>query len=114
MHSHRLALSSSLLIQPTAPPFSNFDYVGSHFGGVASIRRLFSQARSYGCRTLVTEEITAKGIAAEDDQELAALFPDFSAGGLRRLSFWRREFRAVDALAALTLQVPPRLRDPET
>lgn len=97
MNLHRLASASS--ISPpvcTDPPFSNFDFVDSDFGGVPSIRRIFSQARSYGCRTLVVEDIPATGVLEEDNGELLALFPRFRLTGLKRLSFWKTPLTSVD------------------
>ena len=96
MSSHRL-VSASAIRKPisTARPFSNFDFVDEHYGGEPAIRRLFSQARSYGYRTLLIEDIPATGTLAEDDAELAGLFHDFQPDGLQRLSFWKSEFEAV-------------------
>ena len=99
MCSHRLAEPSDIQLVSVAPPFSNFDYVDHEFDGVPSIRRLFSQARSYGCQTLVVETIPPIGVIAEDDAELASLFPDFQRGGLKRVSFWKTP---IENEAALT------------
>jgi len=102
--SHRLARATGIRLTPTDPPFSNFDFVDGEFGGAPSIRRLFSQARSYGGRTLVVEDIPATGTTAVDDAELLGLFPDFQPAGLRRLSFWKGPIESPEELSA----VPPR------
>lgn len=99
-NGHRLVHSSSICVTSTDPPFSNFDFVDKQFGDVASIRRLFSQARSYGCRTVVIETIPATGVIAEDDAELSSLFTDFAAAGLRRLSFWKAPIKDEEELTS--------------
>jgi len=41
-------------------PFSNFDFVDTHFDEESAIRRLFSQARSQDAKTLIVEDIKAE------------------------------------------------------
>ncbi len=90
MSSHRLAVASqSPIFINTSPPFSNFDFVDNLFGDRPAIRRILSQARSYGCQTMIIEDIPAKGILAEDNAEISDLFSAFRPGGLKRLSFWK-------------------------
>ncbi len=55
-----------------------------------SVRRLFSLARAAGCTCLSVEKILPEGAIAEENSELARLFPGCRMGGLLRLSFWRR------------------------
>jgi hypothetical protein len=98
----------SRLAAPTAPlrvvsvdrPFSNFDFVDQEFFGWPPIRRLFSLARSRKARTLVIEEVPAEGAVADENGELLEYFPDYSMGGLRRLSFWCTAFTTADEIAA--------------
>ncbi|MBN1546926.1 MAG: hypothetical protein JW902_09725 [Syntrophaceae bacterium] len=98
MSEHRLVNFSSIELIPAGPPFSNFDFVDNEFGSVPAIRRLFSQARSYGCQTVVVESIPATGVIAEDDAELSSLFPDFKPAGLQRLSFWKTPLKSEKEL----------------
>jgi hypothetical protein len=96
--------ASNIRVIPTAERFSNFDFVDREFGSVPSIRRLFSQARSNGYRTLIVEEIPPVGILAEDNSELQDLFPDFRSGGLLRLSFWKKEINHPEEISAFDSQ----------
>ena len=80
MSEHRLVDARNVRVIPTDRPFSNFSFVDREFGGAPSIRRLFSQARSYKGRTVVIEDIPAAGALAEDDAELAGLFSGVPGG----------------------------------
>jgi hypothetical protein len=88
----RLATASKVEVVPVIRPFSNFDFVDDHFQGSFPIRRLFSQARSRDCQTVVLEEIPAVGAVADENGEITKLFPDYQMQGLRRLSFWSTKF----------------------
>ena len=88
----RLATASNVKVVSLAPPFSNFDFVDDHFQGIFPIRRLFSQARSRQCQTVVLEEIPAAGAVTDENNEIKTLFPDHQMNGLRRVSFWRSHF----------------------
>jgi len=84
-------------------PFSNFDFVEDRFSGTlpeqVSIRRLFSQARSRGARTLVTEDILAVGAVLAENEELTTLFSDHRMGKLKRLTFWKPQFASSRSVA---------------
>jgi hypothetical protein len=75
-------------------PFSNFDYVDKNFDEETAIRRLFSQARSHGAKTLVEEDIKAEGVLLSENREISRMHPDYRMTGLKRLSFWRRAFKS--------------------
>ena len=89
----RLATASKVEVFSLAKPFSNFDFVDDYFQGRFPIRRLFSQARSREARTVVMEEIPVAGAVADENAEIAKLFPDYQIQGLRRISFWRSDFK---------------------
>src|SRR3974390_1150034 len=95
----RLALPSKVEIFSVARPFSNFDFADDHFQGSFPIRRLFSQARSRECQTVVLEEIPAAGAVADENREIRGLFPDFQMKALRRVSFWRSKFKTQKKLS---------------
>lgn len=97
----RLAPTLSLRIEGMDRPFSNFDFVDLEFSGSAPIRRLFSQARSRGTKTLVMEKVPAQGAVANENIELRDLFPDYQMAGLVRLSFWRSSFTSKAGMAKL-------------
>jgi hypothetical protein len=97
---HRLVAGSNLRILDLSAPFSSFEFCDTHFQGLPSVRRLFSLARSFEAQTLVVEEISPQGIIAEEITEIATLFPDYQPGQLKRLSFWRKEFKTTRGLAS--------------
>ncbi len=81
-------------------PFSAFDFVSSRFGSRSSVHRAFSLARADGkCKTVAVERIDALGLLADDNAELAAM--GFAGGNdIFRISFWRHEFKSLEALDA--------------
>src|SRR5258706_2751973 len=83
---------------PLKPPFSNFDFVDSHFEGESAIRRLFSQARSHGAKTLIAEALKAEGVLLSENKELSKTHPGYKMTGLKRLSFWKRQIRSIGEL----------------
>jgi len=74
-------------------PFSNFDFVDTHFDEETAIRRLFSQARSHGAKTLIVEDIKAEGVLHSENREISKAYPDYKMTGLKRLSFWKRRIQ---------------------
>ncbi len=58
----------SFEIVPITPPFSFFDFVDTRFYHLPSLRRLLSQVRQHGGKTMVIEEIdTAHDLDEEND-----------------------------------------------
>ena len=53
----RECASKDLTVAPSAPPFSNFAFVEQQFGGLRTLRRILSQARSHLAKTMVIEDI---------------------------------------------------------
>jgi hypothetical protein len=97
----RLARPVKVVCTSTEQPFSNFDFVDSHFQGSAPIRRLFSRARSRKFKTVVVETIPAEGAVADEVEELKALCPDYRLLGLKRISFWSEPVPDASALSAM-------------
>lgn len=95
----RLAAPTSVLVFPTSPPFSNFDFVDDHFNGTLSIRRIFTQARSRGCQTIVVEDVPATEAVEDENAEIATLFRDYVMRDLKRVTFWRSRFELTHLAA---------------
>lgn len=70
----RVGSATSLLIEPIDRPFSNFAFIESRFPGVVPLRRVFSQIRSHGGKTLVVEELDPA--SAEDLFEKTKIYQD--------------------------------------
>jgi len=83
-------------------PFSNFDFVERHFGGIPPLRRIMSQVHQLGGRTMVVEDIHASGDLREENEDIAIRCPGFRASASRRLSFFRKAFRSRRGLMTAT------------
>jgi hypothetical protein len=77
-------------------------FVEQNFKASQPLRRIFSQARSGGCMTLIIEDVRPEGPVADENAEIAGLFSDHVMAGLRRLSFWKKVVRSTDEIASLT------------
>src|ERR1051325_6230414 len=81
--------------------FSAFQYIEEQFpvatgrDGI-SFRRLFSQARNRDARTLIVEQIEAVGAVADENAEIAAMFPTHEPRDLLRYTFWNEVVRKQD------------------
>lgn len=98
----RLTPASKVEFVDLQRPRSNFLFVEQNFKSSQPLRRIFSQARSGGCTTLVIEDVPAQGPVADENQEIAILFPDHHMAALRRLSFWKKPVSSVEAIDTLT------------
>ena len=96
VNDHRLTKPKSWACVNTRRPFSSFKYVETQFKDEPAIRRLFSQARSHGCKTLVVEDIGAEGIIEAENDEIKKRHADHKMTGLKRLTFWRSVFQSED------------------
>jgi len=92
--SRRLTATSGTA-KPIDRPFSNFSFAEEHFQASFPIRRLFSQARSRGCRTLVIEDVEPSGVVQDENEEILRYCPDFQFAHLKRVSFWKPKFDKV-------------------
>ncbi len=81
-------------------PFSSFDLIDDAFQGIPAVRRCFSLARSFLCKTLVIEDIPATGIIEEENLELVDLSPEYTCRGLKRLSFWKSDFKTTRGIVS--------------
>jgi hypothetical protein len=88
---HRRVHSECHEVFSLSAPFSFFDFTEDKFGGCGSVRRIFSLARAGGATVLVLEHIPAKGMIAEENEDIKARFPAYTPGLLVRLSFWSGE-----------------------
>jgi hypothetical protein len=86
-----LAVGTGLEIISTQRPFSNFQYALDRFGESAPIRRLLSQARSRGFKSLIVETVPPEGDVLAEISELESLCREYSMLELLRLSFWDSE-----------------------
>ena len=97
----RLVPSSHVELVSLDRPFSNFRFAEERFSGSFPIRRLFSQARSRKCKTLVLEDVYPHGSVEAENVEIKEYYPDFQPLQLKRLSFWKEtvtEIGEVDHL----------------
>ena len=96
----RLVHPEAIQIVDLDRPFSNFAFADKMFQGSFPIRRLFSQARSRQCRTLVLEDVSPRSAIEDENTEIERLFSDYSMQGLKRLSFWKPSFTSSSDLSA--------------
>ena len=98
----RLEAAKSAEVVSLDRPFSNFLFAEQRFQGSFPIRRLFSQARSHTCRTLVVEDVPATGVVDDENQEILRLWPDYKSKGVKRLSFWKTPFTSIEHVRGLS------------
>ncbi|TVM03342.1 MAG: hypothetical protein CV087_05605 [Candidatus Brocadia sp. WS118] len=91
------------VVFPTGQPFSNFDYIeGEDFRNCRSLPRIFSQVRQLGFQTMVVEKIHCVGFASEEDRDFGRHEKDFSGSNLRRLSFFKNQFKDLSEIQECT------------
>ena len=85
-------------------PFSNFQFVEREFDGLVSLRRIFSQVRQLGGRTLVLEQIDSKDAEdiREENEDLTIRCPTFSKSATYRLSFFTKRITSTGDLLTAT------------
>ncbi len=98
MVNHRLVSSTSFQSFNLDPPFSNFQFVERQFSSLPAARRLFSLSRQFDGKTLVIEDIPAKGVIASENREIRRHFNDYEMVDLKRLSFWKVPFKRKSSL----------------
>lgn len=89
----RLAGSTSLEIVSAARPFSNFAFVDQRFGGLPTLRRVFSQARVHDYRTVVVEAIEGSADVVEENDDIVRRIGGLSSSKVWRLSFFSKGFK---------------------
>jgi hypothetical protein len=96
-----LAKPESVEIFSVDRPFSGFQFAEDRFAGSPPIRKLFSLNRCREGHTLIIEKVPAEGTVKDENEEMAALYPDFRHVDLCRISFWKKAVNE-DALGDLT------------
>ena len=81
-------------------PESNFRFVEERFSGLDTLRRILSQVRKHGGKTIVVEELTEAEEIVEEDQDLRTLRPDFSGSRTHRLGFFTTVSRSRKRIEA--------------
>lgn len=95
----RTAESKNFKIIPIDLPFSLFDFVDNHFKGLSSLRRILSQVRINGGKTMVIEEIGGAGDIIEENEDIKTRYPDFNKSTTYRLSFFKKKFSTKRGLS---------------
>ncbi|MBT6052852.1 MAG: hypothetical protein HOG49_39125 [Candidatus Scalindua sp.] len=88
----RTTSSSSFEIIPIKRPFSMFEFVESRFNQSASLRRILSQVRLQGGKTIVVEKIDKADDLDEENEDIKKCFPAFNQSESFRLSFFTKSF----------------------
>ena len=90
-------------------PFSNFDFVEKEFSGLPSLRRIMSQVRLHGSKTMVVEELPdiAEDIAQEDADiaryaGLTGTYAGICDSRVRRVSFFTKKFSTPEEIAGIS------------
>lgn len=102
LNSHRSTSPTSARLVDLTQPFSSFDLIDDEFQGIPAVRRCFSLARSFGCQTLVIEDISPEGIIADENSELVDLYSGYVCRDLKRLSFWKSNFKTDRGISGRT------------
>ena len=81
-------------------PFSNFDYIGRHFPCVWPLRRVFSQVRAHGARSMVVECLDAAQARdlSEENEDIQKRFTKPVESRVCRLSFFETPLPNKQAL----------------
>ena len=95
----RTAESKNFKIIPIDLPFSLFDFVDNHFKGLSSLRRILSQVRISGGKTMVIEEIGGADDIIEENEDIKTRYPDFNKSTTYRLSFFKKKFSTKRGLS---------------
>ncbi len=74
-------------------PESNFDFVDRRFPGLGTLRRILSQVRQHGGKTIVFEELAESEESREEDADIKIVRPDFTGSKVFRLTFLRNAIK---------------------
>jgi hypothetical protein len=83
-------------------PFSNFRFIENRFGGISTLRRIMSQIRQHGGKTLVLEQLKETNDLLEENQDIQIRNPNFTPIGAWRLSFFTKRFKTQRGLHSVT------------
>ena len=100
----RECASKNLTVEASAPPFSNFAFVEKHFGGLRTLRRILSQARSHLAKTMVIEDIDPDDAVdlREENEDLRKRYGCLTGSRVCRLSFFTKPFLTEAGLKSAT------------
>ncbi len=87
-------------IVPITPPFSFFDFVDTRFYHLPSLRRLLSQVRQHGGKTMVIEEIDTAHDLDEENDDIRKRHPDLVWSKSFRLGFFKKSFSTKRGLSS--------------
>jgi len=102
----RTSVAASWTTESIARPFSNFDFFDRCFpetGSVGPLRRIFSQVRLLGAKTMVFEELNPLGAKdlSEENEDLEKRFQATLSTRVWRLSFFAKAFTTKRGLASV-------------
>ena len=100
----RESLGQQLDVVPIVRPFSNFSFIDKEFDGLWPLRRIFSQIRLLGGRTMVVEELDpdrADDLKLENE-DVAKRYGSVSQSRVRRLSFFTKPFKTRRGMLSAT------------
>lgn len=98
INDHRLVDQLQHRLRTMSYPFSCFSFVETEYSNVPAIHRCFSLARAFDAKTLIIEEIPEAGLILNENDELRAMFPDYSCLKISRLSFWNTKLNSINEL----------------
>lgn len=86
--------SVSVEVEPIERPFSNFTYIDDHFPDIWPLRRIFSQVRAQGGKTMVVERLRPRDAKdlSEENEDIGQRFQSPVSSRVWRLSFFRKSF----------------------
>lgn len=96
----RSSTSKSYTILSIKQPFSFFDFVDSYSGGLHPLRRLLSQVRLLGGKTMVVEEVGKADDIEEENDDIRKIHPKFTESKSVRLSFFSKPFSTKRGLTS--------------
>lgn len=81
-------------------PFSNFSFIDRHFSTTGCLRRIMSQVRRHGGKTMVFEklDVTKALDLSEENEDIRLRVPSFKSSKAFRLSFFNKSFNTLNAL----------------
>jgi hypothetical protein len=83
-------------------PYSNFDLVDKEFDRLPPLRRIMSQVRKHGARTMAQEEIQNSEDLKQENEDIRLRYPDFTPDKTVRLSFFTKSFVSKEDLGRTT------------
>jgi len=82
-------------------PFSNFQFVEERFEDLWPLRRILSQVRQLGGKTMVLESVDGAQDILEENEDIRSLAPSFKKTATFRLSFFTRSVGAPEGISEL-------------